>query len=68
MIYLPISGFISLFSCLLYLIAVVYQSAKLKGNSTSFVYVFLAFIILHFSYGLGSLSALFRVDYLFRKE
>jgi glycosyltransferase involved in cell wall biosynthesis len=66
MLWFPILGIISLVSFLTYFFTIIVQSSKLKDDSTSFKYIFLAFITLHFSYGLGSMLGMFRVDYLFR--
>jgi GT2 family glycosyltransferase len=68
MFWFPIVGIISLMSFLSYLIVIIIRTSKLKDNSNSFGHIFLAFLTLHFSYGLGSLSGLFRVDCLLRKQ
>ena len=65
-LYFPLI-FISLFSALLYLISVGYISIKLNNQKTNFLYLVYTFIILHLSYGFGSLSGLFRLDMLFKK-
>ncbi len=67
MFWISISGIISLISLLSYFIAIIFQSAKLKDDSTSFAYILIAFITLHFSYGLGSLLGLFRLNFLVKK-
>lgn len=68
MFWLPILGVISLISLFSYFITIIVESARLKDNLTSFGYIFLAFLTLHFSYGTGSLLGLFRVNYLFNNN
>ncbi len=52
---------LSLFSLVSYLSLVIIISIKLKNSSNSIVYLIMSFLILHFSYGLGSLMGLFAV-------
>jgi hypothetical protein len=68
MIWLPVSGILSIISLLSYIFTIFVESVRIKDNSTSFGYIYLAFLTLHFSYGIGSLSGLFRVDYLFNSN
>jgi len=52
---------LSLFSLLLYSSVVAFISIKLLNNKTNFFYLIASFFTLHFSYGFGSLVALFQV-------
>ncbi len=53
---------ISIVSLLAYLSFIIYVSMGLKDKCTGVFYVFWGFIVLHFSYGFGSLVGLFRID------
>jgi glycosyltransferase involved in cell wall biosynthesis len=68
MFWYPILGVISLVSLFSYFLTIIVESARLKDSSTSFGYIFLAFLTLHFSYGMGSLLGLFKVNYLFNNN
>jgi glycosyltransferase involved in cell wall biosynthesis len=68
MLLFPLVGLISAISIVSYLLLIFYISLKLKDQSTTFFYLFFTFIILHFSYGFGSLVGMFRFDYLFKKN
>ncbi|MBT8379763.1 MAG: glycosyltransferase family 2 protein [Ignavibacteria bacterium] len=67
MIWVPLIGFISLASLVAYIATITVRSFKLKDETTTFGFIFLAFLNLHFSYGFGSIVGLFRLDYLFKK-
>ncbi|WP_211685361.1 glycosyltransferase family 2 protein [Moritella sp. 24] len=54
-------------SLLLYLIAVIIRSFYLSTKENSFIYLLLTFAVLHFSYAIGSLTGLIKLNYLFRK-
>ena len=47
---------------IIYFAFLLYMSLKLMHVRSSFFYILVAFTTLHFSYGLGSLFALFRLD------
>ncbi len=66
MIWLPIIGILSLVGLLTYLMSLTLISLRIKEKSDSFVCIMTAFIVLHFSYGAGSLLGLFRIDTLFK--
>jgi glycosyltransferase involved in cell wall biosynthesis len=61
-------GIITGVSLLSYLSLISIISFKLNDKTTSYIYIFTAFIVLHISYGFGSLVGLFRLDYLFKKN
>lgn len=61
-------GMISLTSLFLYLILVLKESIKLNDSTTNLFYLIASFIVIHFSYALGSLSGLVRINYLFKHE
>jgi glycosyltransferase involved in cell wall biosynthesis len=67
-IYHPFFGMITGFSLLSYLSLITIISFRLNDKSTSYIYIITAFIVLHFSYGFGSLVGLFRLDYLLKKN
>jgi GT2 family glycosyltransferase len=64
----PNFGFIALFSLTLYSFKLIFESIKISSNWKSFFYTMWAFIILHFSYGIGSLVGIFRLDALLSKR
>ncbi len=59
---------IALFSLGAYLSVVLYASSTMDKSKTNYVYLALAFFVLHFSYGFGSLFGLLRLDKLFQKQ
>ena len=67
MVFNPIVGIVSLLSLISYLYLITFISYKLKDKTTSLVYIFISFIVLHFSYALGSFVGLLRLDYLFKR-
>jgi len=68
MFWLPVLGVIVAISLFSYFITIFVESVRIKDDSTSLGYIFLAFLTLHFSYGIGSLSGLFRINYLFKNN
>ena len=61
-----LSGIFMLFGILtLYLLLIITVSISLVDTSTSLFHLVWGFITLHFSYGLGSLAGLMRVDKIF---
>lgn len=60
--------FISALSAILYITATGVVSAKIsaRNNSTGFIHVFASFVILHFSYGIGSLIGLLHLNKLLK--
>ena len=67
MIFNSIVGIISLLSLISYLTLISFISYNLKDKTTSFIYIFISFLVLHFSYAAGSLLGLLRLDYLFKR-
>lgn len=61
-------GLISLLSLISYLILIVSVSIRILDNTTTLFNLIVAFIVLHFSYGFGSLLGLFRLHFLFKKN
>jgi glycosyltransferase involved in cell wall biosynthesis len=55
--YLPVV-FISVLSWVSYFFALVYVASKMDKKDTSFSHLILGFLILHFAYGLGSLTGI----------
>ena len=58
---------ISIVSLLTYLSFILYVSMGLKDKCAPVFYIFWGLIVLHFSYGFGSLVSLFRVDKLYKR-
>ena len=53
--------YVSTISLLSYLTLVIITSIRLKNDSNSIKYLVMSFLILHFSYGIGSLQGIFSV-------
>ncbi len=64
----PYFSLISLFVLLLYFTSILFVTIRTSDERISKLHMLLAFFVLHFSYGLGSLVGLFRVDQLFRSS
>lgn len=60
----PLIGLISLLSLTAYTIVLSVISFRINDNTTSFINIFLAFLVLHLSYGFGSFVGITRLDYL----
>jgi glycosyltransferase involved in cell wall biosynthesis len=60
--------FLSFFVIIIYLIALSFSIVNMKRNDTTFYHLLITFIILHISYGLGSLVGLFNLGSLFKNE
>lgn len=56
---------ISLLSFLLYATFIISASFRIRDKSAKFIYVLWGLIVLHFSYGIGSLAGLFKINKLF---
>jgi glycosyltransferase involved in cell wall biosynthesis len=52
---------------LVYIAAMSFASIRLREPLTKAVYIFWGFLVLHFAYGFGSFTGLFRIDKLFNK-
>jgi len=61
MLKIPSLILISSSSLIIYLLTIIIVSFKIKDNSTNIKYIFWSFIVLHFSYGFGSLVGLFNL-------
>lgn len=66
LIYVPFA-FVALFSLLLYILTLVMVILKMDRSETTMVHLLTTFIILHISYGLGSLLGIFNIDSLIKK-
>lgn len=64
----PLFGLISLASLISYLVLICTVSLKIRDNTTKLYLLIITFIIIHFSYGFGSLVGLLRLNYLFKKN
>ena len=60
LIYLPLL-YVSLFSLLTHLLVVSLRAFAVRNNSSSWFLVTVGFIVLHWSYGIGSLMAMFKL-------
>jgi glycosyltransferase involved in cell wall biosynthesis len=60
-IFYPKLIYISLLSLISYLALVIIISIKLHNNDTKLIYLVWSFLVLHFSYGVGSLIGLFEI-------
>ncbi len=60
---------VAAFSFTVYLLTIIYTGLKINNRrESSFYYIIWSFIVLHFSYGIGSLIGLFRFDYLLKNK
>lgn len=50
-----------------YAITIAFVSIRINNAETRFYYIFWSFLVLHFSYGFGSLIGLFRLDKMFKR-
>lgn len=64
----PIWIFLFLLIFFIYNIFLIFASLSENNKNTKFKFLFFSFYILHFSYGIGSLIALFRVKSLFKQR
>jgi len=60
----PLAGIAALSSLSAYLILLALVSFKINNQRTSFFHIMYAFLVLHISYGIGSLLGLIRFDFL----
>ena len=56
--------YLSALSLLLYVLGIIYFSACITSNKTTFFHLFFGFLSLHFSYGLGSLMGLLSIPFV----
>jgi len=68
MIWIPSLGYVALISFVLYILTLGTVSLKITKKGISFYYTAWAFLVLHFSYGFGSLLGIFRIDLLFKRR
>jgi len=64
MIWIPLIGLFAAFSFAIYLFLILTISLKVTNQTNSFWFILWTFMVLHFSYGLGSLIGFLRIDYL----
>jgi glycosyltransferase involved in cell wall biosynthesis len=67
MFWYPLLGLITTVSFILYTLTMSITSFKVSDKTTTFYFILWTFFVLHFSYGLGSLIGLFRIDFLLKK-
>ncbi|MCK5028098.1 MAG: glycosyltransferase family 2 protein [Bacteroidales bacterium] len=63
---MPVFYFLSIISFLSYNLLIFTISLKIKTNEMSLLHIISAFYVLHFSYGMGSLVGLSKLNYLFK--
>ena len=61
----PLMPVLALVSLILYNLLIIGICIRINTRDTSFLYLYWSFGVLHFSYGLGSLTGLFRFDKIF---
>ncbi len=66
-LYNPTFKLITFFVLFVYVLFIFLISINLKEKGTSILSLLMAFVILHFSYGFGSLVGIFKVKFLLRK-
>ncbi len=67
-IWFPVIGLLAALSFGSYLITLLIISHNIKNQNTNLFYVLYSFMVLHFSYGFGSLVGLFKLNYLFKAD
>jgi len=65
-VFIPELFFITIAALALYILTILFVTIKIKDGLTSYLYIFLSFITLHFSYGFGSIAGLFKIRKLFK--
>ncbi|MDP3147689.1 MAG: glycosyltransferase family 2 protein [Ignavibacteria bacterium] len=68
MIWFPIVGLVTVLILAVYLVVILPISLKLSNKETFFIYIYWTFIVLHFSYGFGSLMGFLRIDHLMKSK
>jgi hypothetical protein len=68
MIFNPLFGYIALNNLIIYFITLITVSLRIQNSITSLFFIIWAFIVLHFSYGFGSLIGLFRIVNVFKSN
>jgi len=68
MIWNPLFGYAAVVFSVIYILTILTASLKIRDEHSSFYFIFLTFIILHFSYGFGSLIGLFRINFLYKRN
>lgn len=68
MIWFPPLSLITAVSLISYIIFLIIVSLGINDKTTNLLFIIKSFIVLHFSYGFGSLVGLTRLDFLFKKS
>lgn len=66
--FIPLAGLLPLLILGIYTLAILIVSIRTKDEHSSLTHMILSFFTLHFSYGIGSLVGLLRIDDLFRSN
>jgi glycosyltransferase involved in cell wall biosynthesis len=67
-IWFPLLGLVAVISFLSYLFVLLKVSLKISDETSSFHFILFSFLVLHISYGFGSLVGLFRIDVIFKSS
>ncbi len=67
-IWFPLFNLIALISFISYLVVLLKVSSQINDETSSFYFILFGFIVLHFSYGFGSLVGVFRIDTIFKRK
>ncbi len=68
MIWFPTTGLITVIVLAVYLALILSITLKINSKRTTFLYILWTFMVLHFSYGIGSLVGFLRIDYLMKSK
>lgn len=66
MIWYPIIGLVTVLILAVYMTLILSISLKINNKRTTFLYILWTFVVLHFSYGFGSLVGFLRIDHLMK--
>jgi len=67
-IWFPLLSLVTAISFVSYLFALLKVSLQINDETSSFYFILLGFIVLHFSYGFGSLAGIFRINTIFKRK
>ncbi len=67
-IWIPRAALLAALSFAIYILTVLITGLRINNKDTSYYFIVVTFFILHFCYGLGSLTGLFKFNYLFKRN
>lgn len=68
MVFYPSLGLLSALSLTMYSCAVIFGSSKMNRGETTFLHIFITFIVLHFAYGMGSIVGGVQLNKLIKND